>query len=609
MPSSLSPYEKAYLLELRAGLVVTSEVVTAQRLFNYKDKLAPEVRQYLKALPDAEQPISLQGMHRAVRKWAEIQREGQPSGKKNRWEQIDNLQETNTKKQKEKEKKAKQKAEREKKEKEEENKRHQQAQSSAGNKKPLWEHLSMIAQTAQRLQAFAKGKGKGGKQGPWPGANQTKDWSKEMCHICGGKHLAQLRGREQCPNTVAEANGTAEANKRNNTKCTHWIDKHKTECGGSHSFEDHKVALTKFRDINKKGKGKGKGKEGRKGKKGKGKDKFHEFAEDETYMDKAEFATWLYGTQTEYWTDGMQCLIDRDGPEIAMQTVPPPPEPLTGEGTLRPLRQLSQGEGSPKKLQFRLVVPAAPTWSRNDDGMSADEMALTPKSAEGGEVLGMMADMVMCQTCHRRLGMYQCAYCAQINCTECTTDDPERVACPFPCQGTESRPTKRLRHAPMGLRSASRVAVSELRRALESEDPLAGSTAVTTCEVASQRTGDYLVACLQERVVDLDGEQLPSEKVGTPMAPGSGLYPLIVAVTLCVVMAVLDICAWFWYIWDFAASLCGRQPPRCNEQCRVVVDRTVTPRILCSQQCCWPADHGTAFHHCCRVHQRYGGRL
>ena len=34
-------YEHAYLLELRAGLVVTNEVVTAQRLFNYKEKLVP----------------------------------------------------------------------------------------------------------------------------------------------------------------------------------------------------------------------------------------------------------------------------------------------------------------------------------------------------------------------------------------------------------------------------------------------------------------------------------------------------------------------------------------------------------------------------------------
>ena len=31
-------YERAYLLELRAGLVLTHEIATAQRLFNYKEK-------------------------------------------------------------------------------------------------------------------------------------------------------------------------------------------------------------------------------------------------------------------------------------------------------------------------------------------------------------------------------------------------------------------------------------------------------------------------------------------------------------------------------------------------------------------------------------------
>ena len=127
----------------------------------------------------------------------------------------------------------------------------------------------MIAQIAQKLQACTKGKGKGGGQGQSPGANQTKDWSKEKCFTCGGKHLAQLRGKAQCPNTIAEANGTAEANKRNNTKCTHWIDNNTTECGGGHSFEDHKAALAKFRVKGKGKDGKGKGKDGCKGKKGK----------------------------------------------------------------------------------------------------------------------------------------------------------------------------------------------------------------------------------------------------------------------------------------------------------------------------------------------------
>ena len=79
-------YERAYLLELRAGLVLTHEVATAQRLFAYKEKLAPEVRAYLKGLPDVEQPISLAEMHRAVRKWAEIQREGQTNSNEGNWE-------------------------------------------------------------------------------------------------------------------------------------------------------------------------------------------------------------------------------------------------------------------------------------------------------------------------------------------------------------------------------------------------------------------------------------------------------------------------------------------------------------------------------------------
>ena len=71
-------------------------------------------------------------------------------------------------------------------------------------------------------------------------APEEKDWSKEVCSFCGGKHLVQLRGKARCPNTIAEERGTAEANKANNTKCTYWVGKDKIQCGGSHSFEDHK---------------------------------------------------------------------------------------------------------------------------------------------------------------------------------------------------------------------------------------------------------------------------------------------------------------------------------------------------------------------------------
>ena len=93
-----------------------------------------------------------------------------------------------------------------------------------------------------------------------PSPSNVKDWSKEICFVCGGRHLVQLRGKARCPNTVAEERGTAEANKANNTKCTYWVDKDKTQCGGSHSFEDHKEALSKFRKPKGDEKGNEKGK-------------------------------------------------------------------------------------------------------------------------------------------------------------------------------------------------------------------------------------------------------------------------------------------------------------------------------------------------------------
>ena len=59
-----------------------------QRVFAYKEKLAPEVGSYLKSLPEAEQPSSLSGMHPAVHRWADIQREGQiqPEDRRSNWE-------------------------------------------------------------------------------------------------------------------------------------------------------------------------------------------------------------------------------------------------------------------------------------------------------------------------------------------------------------------------------------------------------------------------------------------------------------------------------------------------------------------------------------------
>ena len=33
------------------------------------------------------------------------------------------------------------------------------------------------------------------------------------------------------------------------------------------------------------------------------------------------------------------------------------------------------------------------------------------------------------------------------------------------------------------------------------------------------------------------------------------------------------------------------------------------PQILCAKRCCLPADHGPSFHHCCRDHLQYRGRM
>ena len=89
-------------------------------------------------------------------------------------------------------------------------------------------------------------------------------------------------------------------------------------------------------------------------------------------------------------------------------------------------------------------------------------------SGQAPAIMGMLADAIMCQSCSLQRGQYQCVYCLRVNCTVCTTDDPERVACRLPCLSTELRPTKRIRVSE-SLRSVNRVMVPECTRALGSE--------------------------------------------------------------------------------------------------------------------------------------------
>lgn len=71
------PYELAYLKEFRAEMVEKSEVGITNRLTASREQLDPMVRKWIYSLPAADQPTTLDGMHEAVRMWAELAREGQ----------------------------------------------------------------------------------------------------------------------------------------------------------------------------------------------------------------------------------------------------------------------------------------------------------------------------------------------------------------------------------------------------------------------------------------------------------------------------------------------------------------------------------------------------
>ncbi len=72
----VSDYKRAYLLELRAGLVEDTPVSTTKRLYEMRQKMSPELRSYLKGLPSGEQPTTLELTYDSVRRWAEKERAG-----------------------------------------------------------------------------------------------------------------------------------------------------------------------------------------------------------------------------------------------------------------------------------------------------------------------------------------------------------------------------------------------------------------------------------------------------------------------------------------------------------------------------------------------------
>ena len=205
----IQDYKNAYLLQLRAKLVETTPTAVTMRLFDYKARLAPEVQKYIKGLPESEQPQTLADMHDVVRRWAERERTGQPHlTRRERREQAYALQE--------KGRKAVPKS--------------SASAAHSGTVNVPIEYLQNLFQSGSIAQALMKpsqsGKGAGQESGP------SIDWSQKSCFVCGGKHLEKLRGKEHCPNKIAEEKGTAAQNKASNVKCTMWVDSKKTQCGG-----------------------------------------------------------------------------------------------------------------------------------------------------------------------------------------------------------------------------------------------------------------------------------------------------------------------------------------------------------------------------------------
>ena len=136
----------------------------------------------------------------------------------------------------------------------------------------------------------------------------------------------------------------------------------------------------------------------------------------------------------------------------------------------------------------------------------------------------MLAEAIICQSCRRQPGLYQCAYCMQVICSACASDDPDRVVCRSPCQDTVARPAKRLKDHHDAPHSASKVAAPEdVREPVGVEEHVDKGAAASVPQVGAV-AGDSVeaVPALQVQVTELDGESLPSDVIGIPMPPRSG---------------------------------------------------------------------------------------
>ena len=127
--------------------------------------------------------------------------------------------------------------------------------------------------------------------------------------------------------------------------------------------------------------------------------------------------------------------------------------------------------------------------------------------SEPMELISMLAEPMICQSCRRQPGQFQCTFCLQVLCGACVSDDPERVVCRYPCQITDTVPAKRPRTLEVP-RSARMGAVPVRPQALGSvEEPRGRGTAA-----APERSGNVHVEGGLPRIgmlPDVQPEQSP----------------------------------------------------------------------------------------------------
>ena len=183
----IAEYRHAYLRGLTAKLVEDSPIATTKRLCDMRQKMSPELKSFIRGLPDDIHPTNLESMYDATRRWADKERAGQSNhdgngGGRRRREGHNEVKLT-------------------------------QPSASTGiasnsttsiqggatHEAILNMMTSGIAQALAKVGAKGKGKGdSGGKGAPV---------TRQKCSRCKGMHLPKL-ALENCPNKISLKAGT-----------------------------------------------------------------------------------------------------------------------------------------------------------------------------------------------------------------------------------------------------------------------------------------------------------------------------------------------------------------------------------------------------------------